>query len=234
MNGGCQRVLLILWLTVGASTAAAGITTHPQDNKQAEEILQELRDRGRLTPELLSKYGRATIIKSLSSAQKTATGYRSIRIAGVLAILGHNYSYNRNVLTTKLKGCRTRPVAAECDEDVAGYLCELFDRGDTQLLDPLLEAGPSSDGALAETLGPFYSDLVLKNPRLFIRHLSKRPAKEQRAIAWLAGATDGSGMAPSQIRKARLKLRRLESEGGTMAKTARLCLVEIQRANSGR
>ena len=127
-----------------------------------------------------------------------------------------------------------RPVAAECDELAAGYLCELFDRGDTLLLEPLLEAGPNSDGALAELLGTFYSDLVLKNPRLFIRYLSKRPVKQQRHIAWLAGATDGSGMAPSQIRKARLKLRRLESEGGTTAKTARLCLIEIERANSGR
>src|SRR5215471_6040041 len=79
-----QRILLVLWLGFAASPARAGTTSHQQDNKQAEEILQKLQDEGRLTPELLSKYPRALIIKSLSSAQQNATGYRSAQIAGVL------------------------------------------------------------------------------------------------------------------------------------------------------
>lgn len=75
---------------------------------------------------------------------------------------------NREDGLRMLKGCSTRPVTQNCNEDTAGYLVGLYEHGDRSLLRPLLDAGLRSDGALSELLGDFYSDVLSARPRSFL------------------------------------------------------------------
>src|SRR5215471_11757396 len=103
---------------------------------------------------------------------------------------------NRATALRTLKGCATRPITLGCSEDTAGYLIGLYDHGDHSLLPPLLNAGLHSDGALSEILGDFYSNVLSNKPRAFLSAVRSRPVNQQRHLCWLAGDTDGGGMAP--------------------------------------
>src|SRR5438132_10946992 len=84
---------------------------------------------------------------------------------------------NRVAALRTLKGCATRPIRLGCSEDTAGYLIGLYDRGDHSLLRALLDAGRSSDGALAEIFGDFYSNVLSKYHHLFIATVSTQSHK---------------------------------------------------------
>ena len=84
-----------------------------------------------------------------------------------LAARAQSSPRDRAAALRTLKGCATRPITLGCSEETAAYLIGLHDRGDHNLLKPLLDAGVSSDGALAEILGDFYSNVLSKNPRAF-------------------------------------------------------------------
>ena len=77
------------------------------------------------------------------------------------------------------------------------------------MLKSLLDALPYSDGAMSEGLGTFYSDLLHKHPRTFIRAIAGRPRKERYELCMAAGETDGSGMYDSMLRDVRMSLRRI-------------------------
>jgi len=132
-----------------------------------------------------------------------------------------------------LKGCANRPITLGCSEDTAGYLIGLYDRGDRSLLRPLLDAGQSSDGALAEILGDCYSNVLSKHPRVFLASLRSRPAKQQHHLCWMAGVTDGGGMGTQTLRDVRPSLRVISSRRyDPLASVARICLANINRANA--
>jgi hypothetical protein len=132
-----------------------------------------------------------------------------------------------------LKGCAARPITLGCSEDTAGYLIKLYDRGDHSLLRPLLDAGGSSDGALAEILGDFYSTVLSKTPRLFLASVRLRLPKQQQHLCWMAGVTDGSGMGTQMLRDVRHSLRVISSQrSDPLSSVARICLASVTRANA--
>ena len=139
---------------------------------------------------------------------------------------------SRAAALTTLKGCTTRPITLGCSEDTAAYLIELYQRGDKSLLNPLLEAGLTSDGALSEILGDFYSDVLWKNPREFLQGLKSRSKKDQQSLSWLAAATDGSGMSDDMLRDIQRNLRRIASQPGQLTSVASICLREVDRVNA--
>jgi len=140
---------------------------------------------------------------------------------------------NRATALRTLKGCSTRPITLGCSEDTAGYLIGLYDQGDRALLSPLLNAGPSSDGALAEILGDFYSNVLSKNPRAFLSAIRSRALKQQRHLCWMAGATDGGGMGTKMLRDVRHSLRVISSRrSDPLSSVARTCLADVNRANA--
>lgn len=140
---------------------------------------------------------------------------------------------NRAAALRTLKGCAARPITLGCSEDTAGYLIGLYDRGDHSLLRPLLDAGRSSDGALAEILGDFYSNVLSKNPRAFLASVRSRPPKQQHHLCWMAGATDGSGMGTQMLRDVRQSLRVISSRRtDPLSAVARKCLANVNRANA--
>ena len=140
---------------------------------------------------------------------------------------------NRADALRRLKGCATRPITRGCGLDTVDYLVALYNRGDHAVLTPLLVAGLSSDGALSELLGGFYSDVLSKNPRLFLAAIRSRPTKQQRDLCWMAGAVDGSGMEPTMLSHVRRSLRVISSRrNDALAPIARTCLANVNRANA--
>jgi hypothetical protein len=119
-----------------------------------------------------------------------------------------------------------------CDEDASEYLIGLFKRGDKALLGPLIDAGLVSDGALSASLGVFYGDLLWKEPRTFLKALASRSKEDQRQLASLAGAMDGSGMPREMLAKVRATLRKMGAQKrNRLSPVARLSLSEVNRAN---
>ena len=131
-----------------------------------------------------------------------------------------------------LKGCATRPITLGCSEDTAGYLIKLYKNGDKALLKPLLEAGLTSDGALSEILGDFYSNVLWKKPHEFLEALKSRPEEEQHTLSRLSATTDGSGMSGDMLRDVRRNLSRIGSQHSGLAPVARVCLIEVDKANT--
>jgi hypothetical protein len=140
---------------------------------------------------------------------------------------------NRAAALRTLKGCSARPMTLGCSEDTARYLIGLYDRGDHSLLRPLLDAGRSSDGALAEIVGDFYSNVLSKNPRGFLASVRSRPPKQQHRLCWMPGVTDGRGMGTQMLRDVRHSLRVISSRrNDPLSSVARICLASVNRANA--
>ena len=141
-------------------------------------------------------------------------------------------SLSRKKALAMLKGCSRSLSSEGCDENTAEYLIGLYKRGDKSLLEPLLDAGLISDGALSASLGVFYGELLLKKPRTFLKALGHRPRKEQRQLAWHAGAMDGSGMPKEMMRQVRAELSKIGAQRRSrLSSVARLSLSEVDRAN---
>jgi hypothetical protein len=139
---------------------------------------------------------------------------------------------NRAAALRTLRGYATRPITLGCSEDTAGYLIGLYDRGDHSLLRPLLDAGQSSDGALAEILGDFYSNVLSKHPRVFLASVRSRPPKQQHHLCWMAGVTDGGGMGTQMLGDVRRSLRVISSRRtDPLSSVARTCFANVNRAN---
>src|SRR5215207_8556365 len=80
---------------------------------------------------------------------------------------GAGQSLNRKRALSLLTGCSRSLYSEGCNEDTAEYLIGLYRRGDKSLLASLLDAGLVSDGALSESLGSFYGELLSKEPHTF-------------------------------------------------------------------
>ena len=142
---------------------------------------------------------------------------------------------NRAEAVRTFKACLrpNRPTTLDCSEDFVGGVIDLYNRGDHSLLKPLLDAGLSSDGALSEMLGDFYSNVLSKNPRRFLASVQSRPVKQKHHLCWMAGATDGSGMETQMLCDVRHSLRVISSRhADPLSSVARTCLANVNRANA--
>lgn len=153
------------------------------------EAMRRLLDRvltyeGHPTLAPLTPPERVTVVEELRVLQSKAKGPQRNAAAFVLTLLGVEKRKNRDLLVEALKGCRTR--VTYCDEDTAGFVMELYRRGDRALLSPLVEAGVRADGALAEGLAAFYGELLTQDARLMVSVLRQRPSSEQDKVCELA------------------------------------------------
>jgi hypothetical protein len=181
----------------------------PQSHKLAGEILRVLMPNdawGDVTQ--LDRFDRAEEIRVLKEAQVEAKNERALSIAFLLAALGNDYEANRKKLLDALQECANKPYPeeAECTYFVADYLMELCRRGDFSLFRPLFDVSEKADGAFAESLGGFYSDMLYKQRDQFLRTLSSYTKNQQRHLCSAAGVEDGSGMAEERFRNVRESL----------------------------
>lgn len=213
-------------LILGGYSLAQSDRSDTLSSNNSASIVASLFPDGVADAKQLSHLRRDVAVRALESEQARATGPRASGITYLLAVLRHHYSVNRRKLVTTLQGCTHRPVIPGCDEDTAGYVIDLFDRGDRTLLPLLIDIGPHSDGALAEEMGPFYGETLWKQPRLFLLALARLAPKGQREVCWLAATGDGSGMSSEKMEHdIRHNLRRFsEGRGDRLASVARKCL----------
>jgi hypothetical protein len=141
-------------------------------------------------------------------------------------------SMSRSEALRKLKECAKRLDHDGCSEDTAQYVIGFYERGDHTVLQPLFTSGLTSDGALSEMLGTFFGELLWKDPVSFLHALSTRPRREQPKLSFLAGSTDGSGMPSDWLTDVRRSLRKISSARVPLSSVARICLREVNRANS--
>jgi hypothetical protein len=133
-----------------------------------------------------------------------------------------------------LRGCAKRPKDVGCSDDSADFLINRYFRGrdDPEVLKVLLDVQPYGDGALSEGLGTFYSEMLEKRPRVFLRAIAGRPAKERHALCDAAGRTDGSGMSDKTERAVRANLVRITRERHSgLAPVARACWADVSEGD---
>ena len=203
---------------------------------RSKEILAALFPNGTWArPTDLQQYERDEVVRALKGAQREAPHLRALGIAFLLAVLGEDYQLNKSKLVEELAGCRTKPHLedANCRELVSDYLIELGRRGDRSVLGSLFDISHTADGALAESLGDFYSDALDNYPAQFLLALKPYSYIEQWEVCSLAGRVDGGGMSDETIAKLKRTLTHIPATNGSLAHETRRCLVAIKEANSG-
>ncbi len=143
----------------------------------------------------LAKFKRGEVITALRLAQRDSRGHEAAIYAFLLAYLNDNYRTNKTRLLTIVQSCRKyKPTDwdYECDEDAAWFLHKLYLKGDKSLIRQLFASSKGSDGALSETLGSAYAEIVEKDTFLFLQSLAKFPSLEQKHLIDLTIMQDGS------------------------------------------
>jgi hypothetical protein len=155
-------------------------------------------------------------VKQLQVAQKRATGERSQEVAFLLAAYGSDYEKNRDYLIHILRGCSSPSIKLGCNDNTGAFLIVLYERGHKELLEPLMLVGKDTNGAaLAEEVGDFCSVVLLKSPAEFLDTIRRFPPRTQRQVCELAGAGDGGGMAPADLKRVRKQLTAKSDEVAT-------------------
>jgi hypothetical protein len=177
-------------------------------------------------PDRLKQVPREDAVAALTGAQSSASGSKADAIAYLLVILNADAASNRSRLADSLRAC-TRD-AENCDERIVSYMGDLFERGDSTELDPLLDAGKATEASLAEVLGLTYQDMIVSNPRAVITAISHRPGKDQRRLCHLMAAGDGSGLPEENAAVITTSLEEMAREVGPVSQTAMSCVNEIR------
>lgn len=168
---------------------------------------------------------RADAAARLMMIQPSAKGRLSQEVAFLLASLGYDYGKNRDRLLAVLRRCGT-DQPAECDEDTVALVIGLYASGHTDVLQALVDAGARKpDGALAESLGTFYFDVLKTNAAALVDRLKSVDQRGQNGACRLAGRTDGSGINSDDLNKVAAQMQKI---GGDIASR---CLRQIEEAN---
>jgi hypothetical protein len=169
---------------------------------------------------------RERVIRRLNAAQAGAEGSRAQEVAFLLAVLGADYERHRDYLLWVMKGCEVPEIKHGCNFMTGDYLIFLYEHGHPEILAPLLSSNANSyNAAGSESVGSFMSELVAKSPKEFLDAVRSFPPSKQERVCFLAGAGDGGGITPAELRKVRKQLGAMNEE------TARRCLQQIEKAN---
>lgn len=166
------------------------------------------------------------LLASLRHEQPSSSGERARDIAYALAVFGTEYQRNRDYLLESLNACLSRPKESPendvCDRKLLDYVTNLYWRGDSALLQPLLQIADSRKDVILE-IGTFYADLLDRRTATTVDGLRELPPEKQRLICKLAGEDEYSIDEPELERVAG----RLHAIGD---ETADRCLQEAEKA----
>ena len=169
---------------------------------------------------------KSSSIKALQSAQKAASGTRSVEVAFLLAAYDSSYEKNRDYLIANLRGCTHPGIKSGCDGNIADYLIVLYEHGHKDVLKPLMLVGKDSfSPVVADKLGSFFSNLVTDGPADFFDTIRPFPPQTQTQLCDLAGISDGGGMSAAQLQQVRQELK---ARGDDLSLA---CLETIEAAN---
>jgi hypothetical protein len=137
----------------------------------------------------------ASLIASLRREQPSSSGERARDIAYALAVFDAEYQQNRDFLLGRLNACIARPKESPedevCDGTLLEYVTNLYWRGDSTLLQPLLQLADSRKDVIHE-IGRFYADLLDRHTATAVDELGKLAQEKQRLICQLAGEDEYS------------------------------------------
>ncbi|MDQ3744988.1 MAG: hypothetical protein M3444_11455 [Acidobacteriota bacterium] len=141
----------------------------------------------------------------------------------------------RAQLLRELRKC-VHPEKPGCSEDSVDRVAELYKQGDTGVLPKLMDVAPRSDGALSESLGVFFSDLLCHKPRTFLRAVATRPRSEHDRLLNLAATADGGGMGCHRgMARLRRRLKEISrNRNDRLAGLAKRCLAQVNEHNPAR
>jgi len=164
------------------------------------------------------------VLEGLRKEQPTAEGQRARDIAYALAVFRFNYDENRELLIKQLKSCLARPPNSPeddvCDGRLVDYLANLYWRGDSRLLQILLDVAERRQDVLDEA-GEFYSALLDRRMGVAMEGLLKIPEEKQRLVCKMAYTDDLRFDSP--------KLARIEANLSALGSdSAKVCLKTIQ------
>jgi len=124
----------------------------------------------------------ASLIADLRREQPSSSGERARDIAYALAVFDAEYQQNRDFLLGRLNACIARPKESPedevCDGTLLDYVTNLYWRGDSTLLQPLLQLADSRKDVIHE-IGSFYADLLDRHTATTVDELGKL-AQESR------------------------------------------------------
>jgi hypothetical protein len=200
------------------------LVAEPLTQSRSEVIMRVLMPNGVWgDPSQLDRFDRVEAVNTLIDAQSDAHEARALGIVFLLAALGYDYESNKEKLLRALDQCGRKmyPEDRQCYNLVADYLMVLGRRGDASLLGPLFNVSEKADGAFAQSLGGFYSDMLFERPQQFIEALEIRVKDEQRDLCFHAGGYMDRG----QLRDVRQSLKRKAARSDvSRATVARICL----------
>lgn len=147
-----------------------------------------------------------SVVDRLRKDQPTAWGERAMDDAYALAVLRVDYKKNRDYLLDLLGVCLSKPNLPQPLEDVCDsnsglvdYLANLFWRGDSELLKPLMNAADSSSYVI-DPVGTFYADLLDRRSEDALHVIAGLSIEKQIAACKLAGHDDLSLDSPKMER----------------------------------
>ena len=168
---------------------------------QESDIVERLMPGGVVDIPRIKSAPRKESIAELGKVQADATGKRRQQIAFLLAALDSEYKKNSKILLDVLKTCSAPQT--ECDQQTIEYLEALYWLGHRDVLAPLMESASTSDGTMAQSLGVFLGDVLLKSSRDFLDRLAQVSSAEGKNVCFLTAAANAGGAAPERLEKIR-------------------------------
>jgi hypothetical protein len=145
------------------------------------------------------------LVTSLRREHADASGGRARDIAYTLAVFGSEYQHNRDYPLRLLSGCLSRPKESPeddvCNGELLDYVTNLYWRGDTGLLSPLLQVADDRRDVILE-IGNFYGNLLDRRPAAALSGIGVLSVDKQQTICGLAGGDDFSTNMPKLQRVA--------------------------------
>jgi len=156
----------------------------------------------------------ASLLAGLHHEQPNASAGRARDIAYALAVFGSEYDRNRDYLVELLSSCLSRPRDSPednvCDGKLLDYLTNLYWRGDSELLQPLLQSADSRKDVIDE-IGTFYANLLDRRTAAALRGMQEISIDKQRTICNMAGEDDLS-LDPPKLERVTDRLRAAQDD----------------------
>jgi hypothetical protein len=171
-----------------------------------------------------------TFVERLHQEQPNALGEERMTKTYALAVFNDEYKQNRDYLLSLLNICLSNPNRSAlediCDNTkLYQYLANLYWRGDSSLLCPLLQAAGETQAGVVDEAGRFYADLLDRRTVEILRGLAGLPVDKQLSVCNLAGKNELSLDSPKEKRVAK-QLRDIGDD------TAVSCLQEIEKTEN--
>ncbi|HEV2732508.1 MAG TPA: hypothetical protein VGV15_20955 [Terriglobales bacterium] len=158
----------------------------------------------------------ADLSEALQKEQLNASPERERDIAYMLAVLNVEYQKNRDYLLSSLNKCLSRPKESPeddvCDGDLLSFVSNLYWRGDSALLAPLLQIAESRRDVIGD-IGTLYADLLDRRGVIVLSAMGALSDDKQHLVCKLANVDDLSINSPKRERIVTV----LRGAGGTAA-----------------